>query len=66
MSILTRLPSTLELKKLLDFQKVVRKQLDSNETDVKKLTNQNGDSRTASWIVVARALMNLDEAITKR
>jgi len=66
MSILTRLPSPVELKKLLDFQKVVRKQLDSNETDVKKLTNQNGDSRTASWIVVARALMNLDEAITKR
>ncbi|MFN6049973.1 MAG: hypothetical protein ACK47R_04005, partial [Planctomycetia bacterium] len=66
MSILTRQPSSSELIKLLDFHGEVLKQLDSNQIEVKIITNQKGDSRTAAWIVVARALLNLDEAITKR
>jgi hypothetical protein len=66
MSILTRQPSSSELIKLLDFHGEVLKQLDSNQMEVKIITNQKGDSRTAAWIVVARALLNLDEAITKR
>ncbi len=63
---LTRPPSASEHAALLDFQHAQKRRLDSGELDPAKIgRRENADADTAAWIMTARALMNLDETITK-
>ncbi|HRX77565.1 MAG TPA: DUF1553 domain-containing protein, partial [Pirellulaceae bacterium] len=68
---LTRPPSDAELSMLLEFQTTQKKRLESGELDAKTIIGlDEGEAdqfaEQASWIMVARAVMNLDEAITKQ
>ena len=66
----TRPATENELKLILEFkqQQLTRFQeseLNSKELKVKELIGKDATPETAAWILVARALMNLDEVITK-
>ncbi|MDA1052244.1 MAG: PSD1 and planctomycete cytochrome C domain-containing protein [Planctomycetota bacterium] len=71
----TRPPSEPELAMLLEFQAVQQKRLEAGELDPKTILAIDSHEQTpnaesaverASWVMVARAIMNLDEAITKQ
>ena len=69
--LLTRLPSEDELVMLLEFQAAQQKRLEAGELKAKMiLASDDGEegqlAERASWVMVARAVMNLDEAITKQ
>lgn len=72
--LLTRPPSESELTMLVEFQAAQQQRLEAGEIDAKlilaadKENNQDSQAlaKQASWIMVARAVMNLDEAITKQ
>ena len=73
--LLTRPPSVVELAMLVEFQGDQQRRLETAELDAEAiLALDQGDSKTeskqlaerASWVMVARAIMNLDEAITKQ
>ena len=63
---LTRPPETEELTQLIAFAAKERKRFASNEAEATKLA---GDAKQAveraTWTAVARALLNLDETITR-
>ena len=65
--ILTRPPSDDELAQLVRFFAVQRKRFANKELDAMPLAGPgNSDPATrAAWVATARALLNLDEAITK-
>jgi hypothetical protein len=73
--LLTRRPSAGELAMLLRFQEAQQGRLEASELDPKAIlaldkVDSQPDSKKlaerAAWVMVARAVMNLDEAITKQ
>jgi hypothetical protein len=66
-ALLTRPPRQTELTKILDFQRAQAVRLDAGELDAAAVWAKPAASdELASWFLVARALMNLDETITKQ
>ena len=65
--VLTRKPDEDELQKVLAFQSAQRQRFENKELDVTKIAGQNAtaDASFAAWVMTARAIMNLDEAIVK-
>jgi len=64
--LLTRPPRPSELAKVLDFYQAQLARLGAGELDAAAIWgNQKASDEQAGWLLVARALMNLDEAITK-
>lgn len=62
----TRPPSPKELELLRSFQQEQRKRFQAGELDAKKIgTKDSTTPEAASWIMVARAVMNLDEVIVR-
>ena len=65
-TLITRSPRADELKTLLEYQRAQQLRLTSGEMDPAKIS---GDEETspelASWMMLARSVMNLDESITK-
>jgi hypothetical protein len=73
--LLTRPPSESELAMLLDFQAAQQKRFEAGELKPDAILAVDSPEQTptaepaierASWVMVARAVMNLDEAITKQ
>ncbi len=65
-ALLTRPPRETELAKILEFQRAQAARLADGELDAAAVWAEQGASdERASWLLVARALMNLDETITK-
>jgi Protein of unknown function (DUF1553) len=69
--LLTRPPSDNELTMLLEYQAAQQQRLEAGELDAKLILGvDDGEAAQlagqASWAMVARAVMNLDEAITKQ
>jgi hypothetical protein len=64
---LTRPPERDELAMLVDYAKRQRERFKSKDLDAAKVAGEgDGDpTERATWTVVARAILNLDEAITK-
>src|SRR5262249_50291256 len=64
---LTRPPTADELRLLAEFQQTQRQRLLDKQTDAATLAGPGaGDPiERATWTIVARALLNLDEAVTK-
>jgi len=63
---LTRPPGEKEKAALLSYFESQRERFESGELDAAKLLGgQASDPNWAAWTLVARALMNLDETITK-
>ena len=64
---LTRPPTAVEITLLGRFLKTQRERLTTKELDAATLAGPGeGDaSERAAWSLVARALLNLDEAVTK-
>lgn len=64
--LITRPPEAGELAALLEYQQAQQKRLEAGELNPAEI---GGDKQTtaelASWMMVARAVMNLDETITK-
>ena len=69
--LITRPPSDEELALLLEFQSAQQQRFEAGELDAQAILAIDVDSQApsaepASWVMVARAIMNLDEAITKQ
>jgi hypothetical protein len=64
---LVRSPDELELKMLVDFYRAQKERFDKKEVDAAAVAGPGeGDARErAAWTALARALLNLDETITK-
>jgi len=66
-ALLTRPPTEAELSKLLQFERAQRLRLDAGELDAAAIWGEkNASAEQASWLLVARALMNLDETISRQ
>ena len=65
--ILTRPPEPDELALLIDYTKHQRDRFKTKELDATKVAGEgdNDPVERATWTTVARAILNLDEAITK-
>ncbi|MCA9075221.1 MAG: PSD1 domain-containing protein [Planctomycetaceae bacterium] len=64
--VLTRPPTEDELNALLDYQQTQLARLNEGELSPDDISGQeNTSADLASWMMVARVVMNLDEAITK-
>lgn len=64
--VLTRHPDEEELDLLLSYQKRQRARLEEGELDPPAICgSDDGNRELASWVMLARSVMNLDEAITK-
>lgn len=64
--LLTRPPTELEMSSLLEFRNAQLARLEAGELDAKAIADtKTGNAELASWVMVARAVMNLDETITK-
>jgi hypothetical protein len=69
--VLTRPPSDREIAMLLEYQAAQQKRLEAGELNAKLILGvDEGEAaqlaERAAWAMVARAVMNLDEAITKQ
>lgn len=66
-SCLTRPPSADELKLLVQFYEAQKARLDKKELNAATLSGSTGTeaNEAAAWTLVARSLLNLDEAVTK-
>ncbi len=65
---LVRPPEKEELEMLADFAREQRQRFVSKELDAAKVAGEGGGDviERATWTTVARAVMNLDEAVTKQ
>ncbi len=64
--LLTRPPSAEELAVIAAFREAQLKRLQSGQLDAAKISGtKKSDVQLASWVMVARSLMNLDETITR-
>ncbi|MBX3437527.1 MAG: DUF1553 domain-containing protein, partial [Planctomycetaceae bacterium] len=64
--LLTRPPQPQEIEAILSFYREQQKRLENGELNIAVIAGSDDASAAdAAWILVARALMNLDEAITK-
>lgn len=64
-SVLTRPPSDEELALIREFYDKQTRRLNNSELDAKLISPNDPTPATASWVMTARTLLNLDEAITK-
>lgn len=64
---LTRPPSPDEVTVLVRYYEAQKARLDQKELNAATLSGQTGDTanEVAAWMLVARSLLNLDEAVTK-
>ena len=66
-ALLTRPPRHSELSSILDFQRAMASRFEAGELDTTAIWGKkNASVELASWFLVARALINLDETITKQ
>ncbi|MEQ9379271.1 MAG: PSD1 and planctomycete cytochrome C domain-containing protein [Pirellulales bacterium] len=64
--LVTRPPTESELSNLLQFRNDQLVRLEAGELDAEAIADvKPPDAELASWVMVARAVMNLDETITK-
>ncbi|MCA8998554.1 MAG: DUF1553 domain-containing protein, partial [Planctomycetaceae bacterium] len=64
--LVTRPPSLEELSALVEFYQTQKHRLEQGELSADKITGQeNSNAELAAWTMVARAVMNLDEAVIK-
>ena len=64
---LSRPPTDKELVALVDYQRAQFKRLATGELKAAEIVDGKGATpELASWVLVVRAVMNLDEAITKQ
>jgi len=64
--VLTRLPSEPEREALLQYYHAQHQRLAAGELDVVKIGGaEDASIEMAAWVMTARAVMNLDESITK-
>jgi hypothetical protein len=64
--LITRPPIQQEREALLQYYQTQRKRLAAGELDAAKIGDEKSASaETAAWVMTVRAIMNLDEAITK-
>jgi hypothetical protein len=63
--LLTRPPEPDELQRLLEFRATQLQRLKSGELSAREIGGAD-DTDLASWVMLARVVMNLDETITKR
>ena len=64
--LMTRPPTDSELASISAFYKSQKARLDSGELKASEIeATQKPSSESAAWTLVARALMNLDEAVTR-
>ena len=62
----TRPPGPEELEWLLEYQQAQLTRLKNGELKASEILNaQEGGEEIASWVMLARAVMNLDETVTK-
>jgi hypothetical protein len=61
----SREPYEAELRTLAELLTKQRQRLDAGELDAKAITDGKGDAELASWTLLARVVLNLDETITK-
>ena len=71
--LLTRPPTETEIAMLVEFQAAQQKRIEAGEINAESILAIDGTEEErnvlnlqASWVMVARAIMNLDEAITKQ
>jgi len=65
--LLTRPPSENELDAVLSYYRQQKARLEAGELDAAKITGGGDtDLQLAAWVMVARAVMNLEETITKQ
>lgn len=60
----TRVPGAAETERLVAFAREQRARFERGELDTQKI-GKTGSADVAAWTVLARAVMNLDETITK-
>ena len=64
--LLTRLPNQEEVHALVEYQRGQRKRLDAGELNAAEICNdEDATPDMGAWAMVTRAVMNLDETITK-
>jgi hypothetical protein len=62
----TRPPASEELERIVGFYEVQRERLESGTLSAKEIAGSDTEgAETAAWTAVARALLNLDEAVTR-
>jgi hypothetical protein len=64
--LLTRPPEPEELRMLLDFQADQQRRFEMGNLNASEIAGEEVTNELASWCMVARVVMNLDETITKR
>ena len=65
--LITRPPSERELEVVLQFYHEQLKRLETGELDAAKIAeDKDATAEFAAWVMTARAVMNLDEVITKQ
>ena len=63
----TRPPTTEEQSAIVAFYEKQKERIAQEELEAKTLSGEKeGDVEKAAWTTVARALLNLDEAITRQ
>jgi hypothetical protein len=63
--ILCRKPRDSEFPRLRAFVQAQRERFSTSELDAKAFAGKDADAERAAWTALARALFNLDEAVTK-
>ncbi len=64
--VITRPPTDAELAALLQYYHAQRKRFVAGELDAAKIgSDESASADMAAWVMTARTIMNLDEAITK-
>jgi mono/diheme cytochrome c family protein len=65
--LLTRPPSERELAAVLDFHAAQQARVDGGELTAAEIADdENASAELAAWVLVARAIMNLDETVTRQ
>jgi len=60
--VLVRMPDAEEQERLLKYLQAQRRRLEAKELDAAKI---GGDANSAAWTLLVRALLNLDEFVTR-
>ena len=64
--LITRPPQSTELTAILDYHRAQTERLESGALSAREIAQSNDASPAlAAWMMTARALMNVDEAMTK-
>ncbi len=65
-AVLTRPPQPEEVNMLVDFYRAQLARLDAKEVDAATIGGKDANAAVAAWTLVARALLNLDETVSRR